>query len=255
MTSFRISPFGSIRRWGAALATCAALGMASLSALAVEDHEDASDANAAADHADHGSGKVNWFHGIVGEREGLEEPSLWFRTPGMPVPLAAQVFNSFLLFYLLFRFGKQPVLNGLRQRRESIMKGMDTSAKMKAEAQASLDQYEAKLSKVDQEIERVRREMREAAEAERESILEEAKKRRERMERDAKLLIQQELKATHQALLHETVRTAVDGAESIVREKSTVSDHERLSEEYLSSLRSSIERSGLANRGSLGGAR
>lgn len=234
---------------GIALLLWAASNLCSTPALAADDH------GAGEVHGDvHGS-EVNWFYGFFGESEDIAEPTWAKRTPGMPVPLAAQAFNSLLLFFFLYRFGKQPVLDGLRQRRESIMKGMDAAAKMKAEAEASLGEYEAKLAQLDRAIERVRREMREAAEAERASILEEAKKRRERMERDAKILIQQELKAAREALLHETIRTAMDSAERIVREKSTAGDHERLSEDYLASLGGSIERSGVSRRGTIGGAR
>ncbi len=245
-----------------ALGLASTLGWSVSTVSAADEHEDDHgaqkvDAHEVADaehggHDAHGVGEVNWYYGIFGESEDAEEPSLFFRTPGMPVPLLAQLFNTLLLFVILYRFGKAPIMSALRARRESIMKGIDAASKMKAEAQASLDQYEAKLAKVDQEIERVRREMREAAVAERENILEEAKRRRERMERDAKLLVEQELKAAREILLQETIRTAVQSAEGIVTNKASSADHQRLSEEYLGSLQASIEASGLA--GSAGGA-
>lgn len=215
----------------------------------------ASPALAASEGDEHA--EVNWYYGILGESDEISEPSVLWRMAGMPVPLAAQFFNSFLLFYLLYRFGKKPVVEGLRSRREAIMKGMDSAAAMKAEAERELNDYEAKLGKIDAEIERVRREMRAAAEAERAQVLAEAKKRRERLERDAKLLIQQELKAARETLMEETVRTAVQSAEGLVKQKVTEADHQRLSEEYLASLRGSIGTSGWAKGSkpsSVGGA-
>ena len=68
---------------------------------------------------------------------------------------------------------------------------MEEAARMKSDAEKSLAEYEQKLASIDQEIERVRREMRAAGESERVRILADARARRERMERDARLLVEQ----------------------------------------------------------------
>ena len=107
---------------------------------------------------------------------------------------------------------------------------------MKAEAQAKLAEYEEKLKRLDSEVERIRTEMRDAAEAERRRILAEAKERRERMERDAHLLVEQELKAAHDALVRETVNGALASAEEILTSRLTDADHDRLSAEYLDNI-------------------
>ncbi len=238
-------------------------------AWAAEDAHDS--AHADSEHAvhgndhgadDHGGGEhgadhameVNWIYGVLGESDEVDEPSLLWRKPGMPVPLGAQILNSLILFYVLYRFGKKAVVDGLTSRREGIMRGIESASKMKSEAKGQLAEYEAKLAKIDSEIERVRREMREAAEAERVSILEEAKKRRERMEREAKLLIDQELKAAREELVHETVAKAMESAEQLVSQKVSGDDHRRLSDEYLASLQNSITRTGMARVQRTGGA-
>src|SRR5690606_13950922 len=143
---------------------------------------------AAGGHGD-GHAEVSWVYGVLGESDQIETPNFWFRTPGMPVPLLANLFNTAILFGLLYRFGRKPVMDGLARRRENLMRGMDEAARMRAEATEQLRAYELKLEKVDAEITRIRTEMREAAEAERAAILAEAKRRRERMERDAKRMI------------------------------------------------------------------
>jgi F-type H+-transporting ATPase subunit b len=113
---------------------------------------------------------------------------------------------------------------------------MNEAAKMKREAQESLAEYEDRLRRIDEEIDRVRREMREAAEAERQRILTEAKERRARLERDAKLLIEQEMKAAHETLLRETVQSAVQTAEELLVKQVGTQDHDRLATEYLQML-------------------
>lgn len=203
-------------------------------------HEHAEAAHAA--HADHDHAPtfddINWVYGFLGEKEGVE-PSLLWRTPGMPVPFGALALNAAILYSLLFKFGKKPIGDALKSRKLGIMKGMEEAAKMKAEAEASLALYQQKLADIDHDITRIRREMKESGEAESARLLSEAKERRARMERDAHTLIGQELKAARENLTRETVRAAVKSAEVTLRAKVGPSDHERLGDELLASVRAS----------------
>ena len=108
---------------------------------------------------------------------------------------------------------------------------------MKKEAEARLADYEQKLATVDQEIERVRHDMRSAGQSERKRILAEAKEKRTRMERDAQTLISQELKSAREGLLAEMSRAALRSAESTLRAKITFGDQARLAEEYLAGIK------------------
>ena len=185
---------------------------------------------------DVGSHGINWYYGLFGEDPEIKHPTIAYRMPGMPVPLVANFFNAGLLFFLLYRFGKKPISDALIARRERIMGGMEEAGKMKAEAAEELASYETKLNEIDSEIERIKREMKEAARAEREQILSAAKSRRERMERETKLLIEQERKAARQELFEQTVRNAMSGARELIASHITSADHDRLSEEYLTQL-------------------
>ncbi|MBM4421397.1 MAG: ATP synthase F0 subunit B [Chloroflexi bacterium] len=176
--------------------------------------------------------EINWASGLVGEKEGVE-PSLLYRPKGMPAPFLATVINAALLFGILYSVGKKPVLEALKKRKAEIVAGIDEASRMKAEAAARLAEYEAKLAGLDAEIERIRAEMREAVEAERRRILSEAKERRERMERDARILVEQELKAAREALVRETVASAMVSATRLLGTSVGAPDHDRLAREYL----------------------
>jgi hypothetical protein len=152
-----------------------------------DNHAPAADAHVsphgeAREHGGHGEGEehaptfddVNWIYGFFGEKDGVE-PSLFWRPKGMPVPFGALALNAAILYFLLFKFGKKPIGDSLRSRKLGIMKGMDDAAKMKAEAEASLAKYQAQLDNIEQEIARIKREMKEAGEAESARILSEAK--------------------------------------------------------------------------------
>ncbi|HEY6558063.1 MAG TPA: ATP synthase F0 subunit B [Polyangiaceae bacterium] len=195
------------------------------------DHGDA--------HGGHGPGEINWIHGFLGEKDGVE-PSLLWRPKGTPPPFGAMLLNTAILFYILGRFGGPKISQALGRRKATIMHGMDEAAKMKDEAASSLAQYEQKLARIDEDIERIKKGMREAGEAERMRVLAEAKERRARMERDAKLLIELELKAAHDELLRETVASAVRSAEDRLSKQVTVADQQRIAEHYLKSIGSSF---------------
>jgi F-type H+-transporting ATPase subunit b len=190
---------------------------------------------------------INWFHGFLGEKEGLSEPDLLWRPKGMPVPFGALALNAAILYWLLIRFGKKPISEGLKARKLGIMKGMEEAAKVKAQAEARLADYQQKLDDIDQEVARIKREAKESSEAESARILSEAKERRARMERDARTLVDQELKAAREALLRDTVRAAVKSAEVTLSAKIGDADQQRLGDEYLASIKAS----GAALRGRL----
>jgi len=193
------------------------------------------------EHASGGHGgehhqEFNWFHGMVGAKDGVE-PSLLWRTPDMPTPFAAVLLNTALLFGILFKAARAPVAKGLVDRRQRIMRGIDEATAMKNEAQSQLDMYKKKLDNLDADVERLKREMRETAEAERKRILDEAAARRTRLEQEARTLIEQELVAVRQELTRETARAALRSARELLAANTSTDDHRRLCEEYLETLR------------------
>ena len=199
------------------------------------------------EHAEgaHGAGHVphfddiNWFYGFVGEKDDLDEPTLLFRRRGMPPPLGALLLNAALLFGLLYHYGRGPIAAALKRRRQNIMHGMDEAARMREEAEDRLEDYEDKLERIDEEIKRVKREMRELGKQERERILTEARERHARMERDARLVVEQEMKEAHELLLRETVRAAIRAAEERLAQQITPADQQRLADEYLGAVKRS----------------
>ncbi len=188
------------------------------------------------DGAKHG---FNLFHGLIGEKEGVA-PSLLWRAPGTQPPLAAMFINLAILVSLLYRFGRQPVQDALKKRKVAITQGMDDAARMKEEAESRLEELEQKLEHIEDEVERVRREMKDTGEAERTRVLAEANERRIRLERDAKVLVDQEFKAARETLMIATIRSAVDSARKNLETSLTAEDHRRLADEHIKSLDSAL---------------
>jgi F-type H+-transporting ATPase subunit b len=203
-------------------------------------------------HGDHGPGEVNWMHGLLGERAG-EEPSLLWRPVGTPPPVGAQLINTAILFFILFRVARKPLTEGLKKRKQTILQGFAEAGQMKEAAAARLAEYERKLAAIDDEISRVRVQMQQGAEQERARVLQEAKERCERMERDAKLLIEQELKAAREQLIVETAKRALESAQKLITTQVSSGDKERLLQEYLATLGKSVGGGGVINVNARGG--
>ena len=108
---------------------------------------------------------------------------------------------------------------------------------MQAEATEQLRVYRSKLDNLDTEIARVRREMRESAEAERRKTLAEAAARRERLEQEARVIgIERELGALREQLTRETALAALESARQLLKLNVSTDDHRRLCDEYLQKL-------------------
>lgn len=239
--------FRTLKRWGFGTAVTLACALVPVDAVAGEgapagEHAAVSAGAEGAGHAgseaEHEDKPFNWFYGIIGEKEGVE-PSLLWRPTGMPVPYSAQLLNFAILFGVAYAFGKNRVRAALAKRKATILHGIEEASKMREAAEARLADYEHRLEHIDAEIERITEHMRESGEAERARILSEARERRQRMERDAHVLIEQELKSTREQLYRETVRGAVRSARQALVAQVNVGDQQRVSREYLESLRKS----------------
>jgi F-type H+-transporting ATPase subunit b len=221
------------------LVVIAALVSVPLAARAEEPHGASSGHDAHAAHGDHHVptfDDINWFYGMFGEREGVE-PSILFRPKGMPAPFGAWLLNAALLYGVIIRYARKPLANALKNRKTGILRGMNEAKRMRKDAESRLADYESKLEHIEDEIERVTKEMREAAAAERESVLKDARERRERMERDARLLVEQELAAARDGMKRELVSQALASATESLKTRLTEDDNRRLADEYLAGLK------------------
>lgn len=179
---------------------------------------------------------INWYYGLIGEKDHAE-PSLLWRPPGMPAPFLATGLNWLVLMYLIFVLARKQLPAALKKRKASIVSGMQEAGRVKAQAQGRLSELEDKLSHVDEEIERIKAEMQRSSELERERILREAEERACRMQRDTTRLIETELEGAKDQLRREVVEAALGQASQEVSRQLTGQDQQSLFDEALGSLR------------------
>lgn len=236
---------------GASLLACAGLAFAGDG----EGDAHAEDSHAAhAESGEHGEEHAehhqpfNWTHGLLwpGTAEEGQAPSLTAKQKDEPVAYLAMWINAAILAFVIFRFAGPAVRSGLKDRKSGIMRGIEEASRMRAEAEQELSQYRDRLATIDAEIARVKRDMAEAADAERRRVLAEAKTRHDRMERDARELVEHELKAMRELLLSETARTAIATAQQVLSEQLNAEDRERLSQKHLTDLKGALQTRGQA---------
>jgi len=178
---------------------------------------------------------INWWHGMIGEKEGVE-PDLFWRKKGEPAPLGALLVNTAIVYWLLYRFGKKPLREALARRKSNLLRGIEEAGALRDAARQRLSEYEDKLARIDQEIERARTEAREAGEAERGRALTEARAKGERLEREARATVELELKQARDELMAQSVRRAVAEARRVVERDILPTDQLRLLNDYLASM-------------------
>ena len=183
---------------------------------------------------------INWWHGLVGEKADVP-PSILWREPGEPAPFLASLINFGILVLIVNRYGRKALADSLVKRKESITREIDEATRLRKAAEKRLEEYEAKLEKISDELERVRREFREQGERDKARIIQEAKERRERMRKDTEIVLVQEGKQMRQELLAEVVAQATRIATEILSKNTTLGDHDRFAEAFLSQLRGSAK--------------
>ena len=154
----------------------------------------------------------------------------------LPPPFLAALFNFGLFVFILYRFGGPPIRDFVKNRHETIVTQLDESARLRAEAQKKLDEYTHRLSALDSDIDKMVSEIRSEAEAEKQRMLNEARARAERMQRDADMQIQAELRQARQDLETRTVDAAIAMAKKMLQERLTDTDQVRLADQFVTQV-------------------
>ncbi len=185
-------------------------------------------------------------HEAAGTHEGGDAPAEpesespgpinWTEFGQKTPPFIASLINFAILAAGYYLLGKKPIAQALRNRRDAISKEIDEAQAMKREAEARAKMYQAKLETLEAEIRSTRESLVRVGEAERERIVKEADAKAERMRKDAVFMVEQEMKQIRLDLWREAVDAAVGAAETLLKNRVTASDQERLAEDYLADL-------------------
>lgn len=158
-----------------------------------------------------------------------------------PLELLASVVNFLIWFAIIIYLARKPLAEFLEGRRRAVEEGLVEAKQLQEAAEAKYDEYTARLEHLDDELVSLRGEMINTAETERDRIIGEAEARAERMRRDSRFVIDQQMKQLRTDLTREAIEAAVSAAENVLVEQVQASDQTRLAEEYLGSLDDSMK--------------
>jgi F-type H+-transporting ATPase subunit b len=147
-----------------------------------------------------------------------------------------QIINFGILVFILYKFGKKPFQSFLKQRTELIEKTLKEARDAKELAQKALQEVEERFKTKDKEIEEILSASKRSGEEERERILEESNRLKEKIFEQAKVNIEFELKHAKEAIKAEAVELAMELAEKKLKEKLTKNEQEKLLEESLTKI-------------------
>lgn len=180
--------------------------------------------------AHHAPDSINWtsFGGTHTNAEGHEVKN--------PPPFIASVINFLLLLVIVVMAVKRMINPALATRRAAVEAEIAEAQRLREEAAAMHKDYTERLARMDEELNALRDEIRQAGETEAKRIIAEAEARADRMVREGEQAMAQEVRALRDDLRREAVESAVRGAEAAVRKAIGAQDQSRLTEEFLTDL-------------------
>lgn len=147
-----------------------------------------------------------------------------------------KIINFGILIAILWKFGKKPIQNFLKQRSEMIEKTLNEARQSKEASLKALQEIEEKLRLKDKEIEAIISAAKRSGEQERDRIIEESHKMKEKILEQAKTNIDFEVKQARELIKAEAVELAMELAEKKIKDKLTKEEQQKLLEESLTKI-------------------
>jgi F-type H+-transporting ATPase subunit b len=144
-----------------------------------------------------------------------------------------KIFNFLLLVVVLFKFAKKPLANFLQNRTALIEKTLNEAKEAKEAAQKALQEVEGRLKAKDAEIEAILAAAKKSGEQERDRIIAESSRLKDKILEQAKTNIDFEVKHAKEVIKAEAVELAMELAEKKLKEKLTRDEQERLLDDSL----------------------
>lgn len=146
--------------------------------------------------------------------------------------------NFAVLLWILLKFGGPAIKQVVKGRHDEVKEKVDTAERLISESEQLKMTYEQRLAGLDSEIEAFRQAAVAEIEKEKNRILGEAHNLAGRIEEQARLAYEQEMKEALAKVRAEITRQTLELAEQRVKEEFKKEDHEKLVDEFIEKLRS-----------------
>lgn len=208
---------------GSLLVLALVLSPAGYSALAASDRGDPQ----AKETTDaQGQAASDTGHGSEGEGgQGISKKKLW--------DFIARTMNFVVMVVIIVLLAGKAAKQFFGNRREEIKTTLDDLEKRKASTEQKYAELEKKLDELENERKNVLEEYAREGEEEKNKIIAHAHEMSERIQQQAQVSIQREIKQAKDQLKNEIAELSTAMAEELVKENINESDQTRLVEEYL----------------------
>lgn len=149
------------------------------------------------------------------------------------VDFAWRALNFLVLAGFLYWLLAKKIKEFFAGRRDDIKIALEQAMAAKEEAEKKYKEYTAKLEKATEEIAGISEMIKAQGLAEKERILEDAKKAALKMKEDTQARVEQELKKAGNLLRTEAVKLSVEMAEELLKRNITPADHDIMVKDYL----------------------
>lgn len=149
-----------------------------------------------------------------------------------------KIFNFAVLVAILVKYAGKPLKNYLQKRSADVREKLDEADRLFKEADALKNEYQARLAKLDGEIEAFKKSVQEDTEKEKNKIIAEATEFARRIKEQASITYQQEIREMTSKIKEEIAKLTMERAEKLIVEKYNAKDDERMVDEFIQKLRS-----------------
>jgi F-type H+-transporting ATPase subunit b len=155
--------------------------------------------------------------------------------------------NLVILLAVLVYFARKPLRAYFDKRRSDIAGELQSSADELAAAESTYAKWQRRMIDLESELDEIRAQSRQRAEAERERIIQDAHATAERIQRDATAAVELELRRAREALREEAAQLAIELAGERLSREVTDADRDRLVDEFIDLIASTPD-SGASQR-------
>jgi len=149
------------------------------------------------------------------------------------INLGWRFLNFVVLLAILYKLSAKAIRNFFAGGRESIKASLEGAIAAKEEAEKRLREHSDRLDKATAEIQGIADMIKAQGLAEKEKIIEEAKKTAEKMKEDSKARMDQEFKEALKQLRTEAAGLSVKMADEILKKNIKEKDHENMVNDFL----------------------
>ena len=144
-----------------------------------------------------------------------------------------RMFNFIILAGFLWWLSAKKVKEFFAGRRNDIKESLNQAQAAKEDAERKYKEYVSKLEKATEEIDGIAELIKVQGMAEKEKMIEEAKKAAVKIEEDTKARMEQEFSTARNQLRAEAAQLSIQLAEELLKRNITIQDHEKMVKEYM----------------------